>query len=316
MVYPPSGPAPQRGAKTKEKTMCITPSYFWLEVGPNWEKIPKGCGHCWRCHANKLNDYVGRSLCEAAYSTWTVAVTLTYADKPERAKDLAHKVITPRHFQDAIRALRKRGHKIRYLVAGEYGDLKGRAHFHAVLFGSGDKPEIPEKENCNVEWWPHGHIFADWSADERALRYVCKYIMKDRKNGWFSLSKKPTLGHEFFQHKAEVMVEQGAMPRSFEYLPPAGHRGRPYLMTGATRRDFLLALVDETKRQRPVDMCKLSEWVRRVLEKLDRDRAVRLLERVSDPVEQMSILAEELDRKRMTSRQGLRAALDVDFNTM
>ena len=165
--------------------MCINPSYIWVQCGPKWEKQPTGCKRCWRCKQNRVNDYVGRCLAEAAVSSHTCVVNLTYAPR----EDLADKLLQPRHFQLFIKLLRRAGHKVRYFVAGEYGEEKGRAHFHAVLFFTHivkqDKtpfynwdhkydPEtsarfsdkIPQKEMVHIREWPHGHITCDWAFSE------------------------------------------------------------------------------------------------------------------------------------------------------
>lgn len=266
--------------------MCINPSMIWVKRGPNWEQSPVACRQCWRCRQNRVNDYVARALCEAAVSVAVCTVTLTYAPRD----DLADKVLHPRHFQLFMKLLRKAGHKVRYLVAGEYGSLKARAHFHAILFfmdfaaGNGEVPaygspapfcrQIPHKQMVHVCEWPHGHITADWSASEKAVRYVCKYLLADDKNNaWFSLSKKPPLGAAWFARKAEKARELGVLPSSFEYLPPGGNRKRPYLMTGATRRDYLAALGDVHGRRR-----QMSEWVQRSYDKHEREARIRALE--------------------------------------
>lgn len=257
--------------------MCILPNHVWVDLGSKWEKQPVACRQCWRCKENRVNDYVGRAMCETSVSLATVTLSLTYAPRD----DLADKVLTPRHFQLFMKLLRRAGHKVRYLVAGEYGDLKSRAHFHAILFfthiapnPTGEIPgwqtwdapfcrEIPQKRMVHIREWPHGHIKCDWNADEKAARYVCKYLLADDKNNaWFSLSKKPTLGAAWFVRKAEMAVGLSVMPSSFEYSPPGGDREKSYLMTGATRRDYMNAIsTDEALKPR------LSEWVLKSFEK-------------------------------------------------
>lgn len=217
-------------------------------------------------------------MAEASTSAVTATVSLTYAPR----EDLADKVLQPRHFQLFMKLLRRAGHKVRYLVAGEYGELKGRAHFHALLFfqhleplgdrgtvpgyGTHDAPfcrEIPQKRMVHIREWPHGHIKVDWSASEKSARYVCKYLLADNKNNaWFSLSKKPTLGAAWFARKAALARELGVLPSSFEYLPPGGSRNKTYLMTGATRRDYLDAITQDD-----ADRGKMSEWVQKTFDK-------------------------------------------------
>lgn len=268
--------------------MCISPSFVWVQRGPNWEQQPVACRQCWRCRQNRVNDYVARSLAEAAVSQVTATVNLTYAPRD----DLADKVLAPRHFQLFMKLLRKAGHKVRYLVAGEYGETKGRAHFHALLFFQHIQPladrgpvpayraegpfcrEIPHKRMVHIREWPHGHVTVDWSASEKAARYVCKYLLAENKNNvWFSLSKKPALGAQWFAEKAARAVELDVLPSSFEYLPPGGNRKLPYLMTGATRRDYLNAITQDADR-----IGQMSEWVAKSFEKYRRDDFKRSIE--------------------------------------
>lgn len=270
--------------------MCISPSYVWVEKGGRHEKMSKPCGSCWRCRSNRVNDYVGRALCEAHVSDWTKVITLTYAPRD----DGAELVINPNHFQTFIKKLRNEKLKIRYLVVAEFGELKGRVHFHAVLFGKGKQPQI-SKENpepwidgkmSDIEAWPHGHVFVDArGANEAALRYACKYVLKGEPGRcWFSLSKKPSLGSAFFAKKAAQLVERDVMPRSFEYMPPGGTPGKAYLLTGASRRDYLQAIIDGLRKKNSAlfrhnrmtglfrqTFGSLSEWVQAAVEKLERD---------------------------------------------
>ncbi|QCS36980.1 replication initiation protein [Tortoise microvirus 38] len=301
--------------------MCINPSFIWIERGPKWEKQNVPCRQCWRCKKNRIDDYTGRALAEAATSQTVCTLTLTYAPR----EDLADKILHKSHFQKFIRSLRRVGHEVRYLVAGEYGDLKGRAHFHAVLFFQHIRPrpqgepvpwynhkhklnpetsapfcrEIPQMRMTHIREWPHGHVQADWNADEKAIRYVCKYVLAEDKNrAWLSMSKKPTLGAAWFAQKAAVARELDVLPSSFDYLPPGGNRERPYLLTGATRRDYLNAITQD-----PAKKSRMSEWVLKTFEKHERKRLMDELE--SQPAE---VLAEQFIQRREEQEEQLRQA--------
>lgn len=274
--------------------MCIdATSNVWVKRGPKWIKVPKPCGNCWQCRENYVNDWVGRCLCEAATSQVSVTLSLTYAT-PQDKQDFSHRVVNPYHFQLFMKRLRKAGHKVRYLVAGEYGDLYDRAHFHVILFFKELKDQkcpapklenrkafladpsiaqplsrqMPNLEMCHIREWPHGHIKVDWSCSDRSVRYVCEYIKPrdgGKKTAWSSCSKKPALGFEWFAEKAARNLEWGVMPSTFEYMPPGGAPGKVYLMTGATRRDYLNLIVrDRSKRP------QMSKWVRATFDKLER----------------------------------------------
>lgn len=280
--------------------MCVSPSFVWLEQGPNWVKTPVPCKLCWRCKGGRVNDYVGRCLCEAAYSDWSVTLTLTYAPR----YDLADKVLTPAHFQAFIRALRRRDHKLRYLAIGEYGDLKQRAHFHCVLFGQGKKLQIPFKRNTHElrAVWPHGHVWADGDADEKSFRYALKYLLhKDKADFWFSLSKQPPLGAAFFAERAQRYLDLSAFPQSFDYLPPGGDKGRSYYMSGATRRYFLKALLDGARERNKYHPERLNEWVIKSAEKVDRYEWQRMCEKYPpDFKEWLASFKSEIDQNRLS----------------
>lgn len=315
--------------------MCVTPNFVWMEKGPGYMKQTVPCRNCWRCQQRRTNDYVGRCLAEAAYSDWTVTLTLTYAPITDvNSEDyLADKVLTPGHFQAFVRKLRRRGHNIRYFVAGEYGEQRGRAHFHAILFGIGPKPvwdikpedmrgypgeanrlwdaerkhgpqHWPQQVNFHMHEWPHGHVYADWSADVRAIRYAAKYLNKrEPGRSWFSVSKKPALGAAHFAALAARCVAHGVLPAALEYVAPGdSERKQRYLITGASRRDYLLAIIDGWCQHRPLDMARLNEWVRAMVEKALKQRA-EMNSEYGEMQEFLDTLREQLDRIRPTAEQ-------------
>lgn len=277
--------------------MCTSPSYVWVKRGAKWEQTPAPCDRCWSCRENYVSDWVGRCLCEASTSLVCCTLSLTYAT-PLDGRDLSHKVVQPVHFQNFMKRLRKAGHKIRYLVAGEYGDLYDRSHFHCILFFTKLMPlpeghaapklmnrrafandhriaspfcrEVPHKDMCHIREWPHGHVEADWSMTEKAVRYVVKYFKgDDKKTSWDSMSKKPPLGAAWFAMKAAESRSLDVFPSTFEYLPPGGKPGKKYLMTGATRRDFLNAIT-KSRAARP----RMTKWVAKTFDKLERQEYI------------------------------------------
>lgn len=307
------------------------------------------CRECWRCQKRRVDDYVGRMLAEDVVSDWSAVLTLTYAPVEKRLrppKDLAgehaEKVLNPEDFQKFIRSLRRRGHSLRYFVAGEYGEEKGRAHFHAILFGQGPRPvwHLDEKRaykrerlafkdmpqhlvkgrQAAVHWpqgenfhlpdvgrskspWPHGHVFCDWSGGHRAFRYACKYLLKNEPGrSWFSLSKKPPLGTGYFEKLAERNIGLQVLPSSFEYAVPGGKEGQKYLMQGAARRDYLLAMIDGWTERHPLDLERLNEWVRDRVEKVLLERRVHQCQDY-EMQEYIDDLRERLDRSRPTAAQ-------------
>lgn len=225
--------------------MCKNMSYIHKYELDTPVRIPVPCRVCPICRMRRVNDLVGRALCEASTSTWTLTLTLTYAP----GSGGYEREIFPPHFQNFVRKLRSKS-PLRYLAVGEYGSLRGRAHFHVILFGTTDaRPNIPDKENTHIKAWPHGHVYADWSGDRSAIRYCLKYVLKDQNELtprrlplWVSMSKKPPLGAAYFEARAKQFAEWGILPTSWLYEPPGGD-GRKYNLTGVTRINYLRDIV-------------------------------------------------------------------------
>jgi hypothetical protein len=213
------------------------------------------CRNCWQCRANRVNDLVGRCIAEQTASAASYAVTLTYAgDGPETA------MLRYRDVQLMLKQLRWKGFSVRYIVAGEFGTKKGRAHWHAVLFFScvGPKGPMPIPRRGNGPWdiqigrrfqwkpWPHGLVFFQ-QPDYGGFAYCLKYALKDQSGaggaGHLAMSKKPPLGDDYFRRLADQHVEQGLAPRdlsySFSNVFDANKRRRRFLVQGKSRENYL-----------------------------------------------------------------------------
>lgn len=213
--------------------MCLSPSR--LKDGSM-----VACRGCRVCRDNRLNDLVGRCVAEQAVSDATFAVTLTYAGDVPGAVILAYADV-----QKMLKRLRFDGFNVRYICAGEYGEEKGRAHWHIVLFFRGKVPEVPRDQRINWEYWPHG--FSYWqNPDYKGFRYVMKYALKNQDVQGniksLAMSKKPPLGYEFFMQLAEDHVRQGLAMHSPEYafahVKDRTGRARRYWLQGRMREMY------------------------------------------------------------------------------
>lgn len=203
--------------------MCRSPS-----------KISDGgfvaCRNCWQCRETKVDDWVGRNIAESKTAIAAHVVTLTYGqDKTTGDTDhLRAAVLTYSDVQKYLKKLRADGYPVRYFVVGEYGSLKGRAHWHIILYWQKDVPEHKLREDFMQEHWEHGWSYWD-KCSPGAVRYACKYLLKDpaddQKQGWGPMpSKKPPLGHEYFKSLAMQYVDQGISPHDLFYKFPGVRR--------------------------------------------------------------------------------------------
>ncbi len=220
--------------------MCIAP--VKLDDGTE-----VGCRECWQCRKRRVNDYVGRCIAESKFAKKTYAVTLTYdGGQGVNAVTLIYKDV-----QDFLKRLRKK-YKCRYIVTGEYGSAKGRSHWHIILFFKDNWPEVTSNKRVDWKYWKHGFAYfqePDWKGFEYCLKYVLKDQTSRQSDSHLAMSKKPPLGHEFFQQLAKQHVEQALVPQTYFYkfgdVRDYKNREKGFMMQGKTRENFMETFINE-----------------------------------------------------------------------
>lgn len=251
--------------------MCTTPNT--LRDG----KIV-ACHSCQQCREQAIDDWVGRNIAEQKTSDASFFVTLTYGRN--QAGDSLHErsvVLTYRDPQLYFKMLRWHGFNVRYMVAGEYGTKKGRAHWHAIVHFKGavpihtitppnhkgvrfdhyaNKPDGSEIWGTGVNkgvrsmWWPWGHSVWKKATPEN-IRYCCEYVLKDNfddaAQSKFCMSKQPPIGSEWAAREAQRYVDQYVAVQTLDYKFPdvryksGKNKGRPrnYRWRGKAAEIFL-----------------------------------------------------------------------------
>jgi hypothetical protein len=225
--------------------------YEDLMYNPKIMLIP--CGQCIGCRIRQREDWTTRIELEARdypkEEVWFI--TLTYDDdhvpgmivktgeimrkvqytwKPGEKRPSSVQILLYEDIQKFLKRLRKayKG-KLRYFVAGEYGEQTARPHYHMILYGW--KPtdlenlyKIQHNGYYTSEWlkglWGMGQIQIAQAVPE-TYRYVAGYVTKKmyeidgkKANVYYELgqtkpfacmSLKPGLGDKYYQeHKAEI----------------------------------------------------------------------------------------------------------------
>lgn len=131
--------------------MCLKPKKIYIqgtrkEDSYNGKKGEKydietfvKCGKCSECQNEKANNWVIRNEYEKRKWNKICFITLTYKDNPV--------FLIKKDLQDFIKRLRRQieyhdlnnGEKIRYFACGEYGETKGRPHYHIIIYNWEDK---------------------------------------------------------------------------------------------------------------------------------------------------------------------------------
>lgn len=228
--------------------MCNTP--ITLRDG---QKV--ACRNCELCIRNRVDDYVGRAMAESQAWKHTHSVTLTYSEDDARSAVLYYPDV-----QNMLKKLRKVA-PVRFMAAGEYGSLNGRAHWHVILFSD---HQFFDRLDWRFDWeyWPHGLSYAQ-RPDFGGLRYALKYAVKDQhdkaSSRCFQFSKKPILGHDFVRRMAVDLAETGlpinAPSYSFLGVRSRGGKHREFWLHGVGR-DLLIstyvgAFIDRWGRDPP-----------------------------------------------------------------
>ena len=146
------------------------------------------CGQCRGCRAAYHREWSARCVHEACMHEVNSFVTLTYDDEHLPVGGSLDLEAVP----VLIRALRKRGKKVRYFYCGEYGERSGRPHYHALLFGL----DFPDKKLYSVRngypvfrsrelecVWKSG-LCEIGSVTPSSAGYVTRYISKRITGSW------------------------------------------------------------------------------------------------------------------------------------
>lgn len=176
-----------------------------------------GCGKCTGCRADEARDWATRLYCESKTHTYSANITLTYAPEhmPEDGKLRAHDC------QKFIKRLRHHANTpIRYFIAGEYGDLFGRPHYHAIIFGvdflggatrNGDRTWSSPMLD---EIWGLGNTVLI-PVQPASIKYVAGYTVKkiDDPDTFSLMSCKPPIGYEYAKQNAAALAMRGGSMR-------------------------------------------------------------------------------------------------------
>lgn len=153
-------------------------------LDPGWLLV--GCGHCRACRIARAREWATRIMHEVPYHQFSSFCTLTYDDDhlPE------DEAVDKRAFQLFVKRLRRGlgDRRIKYYACGEYGEEKGRAHYHACVFGLEARRAYDVRRRVWIESgqdvevlkdaWPLGEVHSGQVSYDSA-RYVADYIGKD-----------------------------------------------------------------------------------------------------------------------------------------
>jgi len=163
---------------------CLTPIRI---KQPDGLLILAPCNHCVKCSVKRQMAWTLRICLEAQSYTRSSFLTLTY-NEDTRPGELLYEHITT--FLQKYRHATKG--PVRYWCTGEHGKLRGREHWHLILFGS----QFQNMGPFHTPLWPHGGGFLG-DVTAQSASYVARYALKTGPNGHryiVNMSGRPGIG--------------------------------------------------------------------------------------------------------------------------
>lgn len=186
-------------------------------LGAKGARLPTGsralllpCGQCIGCRLERARGWAIRCMHEASLYDSNLFVTLTYNDEHLPA-DLSlhheHYVL----FQKRLRY--HAGYQPRYYMCGEYGEARGRPHYHACLFNLRFKDQLFYSSRGGNKIYTSATLDKLWGLGDckigaltfESAAYVARYctevVTGERANEAYQLIDKTT--GELHQRKPE-----------------------------------------------------------------------------------------------------------------
>lgn len=180
------------------------------------------CGKCIGCRLDYSKQWATRCMCEAACSSHSYFLTLTYDDE-----HLSNPSLSKKDMQKFMKDLREyyRIHygitNIRFFGCGEYGSTSFRKHFHLLVFNMPiDDLKIYKRDRGFAYYnsktiesiWKNGYcVIGDCTWESAA--YVARYVVKKKKGKdskefyeklgiepeFVLMSRKPGIGAQYLE---------------------------------------------------------------------------------------------------------------------
>lgn len=228
-----------------------TPGGVVFKPSGDAKSITLDCGQCIGCRLERSRQWAVRLMHELRFHERSSFITLTYSDAnlPKSGS------LNVKHFQDFMKRLRFEiaPRKVRFFHAGEYGEKKGRPHYHAIIFGEDffDGAYDFEETFAGDDLWSSPVLDRLWSfgmnrvgsVSFESCAYVARYVTKkvtgrnaadhywrydhvtgecfDLKPEYATMSRRPGIGRlHFDSYFSEMYPRDEVVSRGFPCKPP------------------------------------------------------------------------------------------------
>lgn len=210
--------------------------------------IPIPCGNCIGCRLDYARDWSVRLRHELEMHNpdecWFITLTYdddalaeTFVDSSVNRLVLGADHLGEAHFYSNLdprdmtlfwKRVRKDfpDRKIVYFQAGEYGEKRGRCHYHAIVYdlpldskelhpnGANELGQLTWRSDYLERKWQHGNVIVGKVTTE-SCAYVARYTLKKAKEMWENdysnrtrpfvrMSRNPGIGRTYLERHAEL----------------------------------------------------------------------------------------------------------------
>lgn len=118
------------------KVKCGNPQVIHKvnDLTGHYDRYVVPCGKCFLCRMRQKREIAFRCMLEAQCCKRSYFMTLTYSQEPE--------TLDYKDIQLFVKRLRKRGMKMKYLFCSDVGEMRGRKHWHGLVFIDDCSPPI------------------------------------------------------------------------------------------------------------------------------------------------------------------------------
>lgn len=128
------------------------------------------------CRIRRTKETSMRLLHECRYWKDSVFVTFTYDDEHLTCTPCGKCFLVPEHLKNFWKRLRQdikmKDRKFKYYAVSEYGDISGRSHFHAIVFGLSTRDK-----DLFQKHWSYGFTYCG-TVTSKSCDYVAGYVQK------------------------------------------------------------------------------------------------------------------------------------------
>jgi len=223
---------------------------IWKHKGYKIIELP--CGKCIGCRLDYSRDWANRCMYEAKQYKHNYFLTITYDDEHLKRQMKIDKetgevieiksaaTLFKKDLQNFMKNLRRhweykyKWNGIRFYACGEYGDKRGRPHYHIILFNCPiyDLKSIRKSDKGQLLWnsaeiekiWGQGLTAigeVTWDSAAYTARYVMKKIKGPEKDKIYDdigiipeftlMSRKPGIGKNYFDEHADEIYKYDEM---------------------------------------------------------------------------------------------------------